>query len=97
MVLSHALGCSPHPLVSVSGTVARTPGQGLFLEAWNQPCAFGSRESRLTLITLGRCRTVCVIRLQARPLAGLNDHLQAADLSVSVPPDRIVFMAVQEY
>ena len=40
MVLSHALGCSPCLLVSVYGTVARTPNPELFLEAWNQPFAF---------------------------------------------------------
>ena len=43
MVLSLALGCSPHLLVSVSGTVARPRNAGLFLEAWNQPFAFGSQ------------------------------------------------------
>ena len=52
IVLSHALGYSPHPLVSVYGTVACTLSLGLFLEAWNQPCAFDTRRYLVALITL---------------------------------------------
>ena len=41
MVLSHALGCSPHLLVSDFGTGARLRDQELFLEVWNQSFDFG--------------------------------------------------------
>ena len=43
MVHSHALGCSPHLLVSDFGTDARTHCQRLFLEVWDQSFAFGGK------------------------------------------------------
>ena len=97
MVLSHALGCSPYLLVSVYGTDARTPSQGLFLEVWNQPFDFSSKLPTLPHHLSALRFPVCVIRLLGNPPTGLNWHRQPADLSYSVPPGCIVSMAVQEY
>ena len=61
MVLSHALGCSPHLLVSDFGTGARTNCQRLFLGVWNQPFAFGSKlptdPHHISVLTARLCHT----------------------------------------
>jgi hypothetical protein len=54
MVLSHALGCSPHLLVSDFGTGARWHWQELFLEVWNQPIDFVPRGGLLSHIAFER-------------------------------------------
>ena len=74
MVLSHALGCSPHLLVSDFGTDARTNCQRLFLGVWNQPFAFGSKlPTRPHCISMLR-PPVCVIRLLGDPPTCLHWH-----------------------
>ena len=86
MVLSHALGCSPHLLVSDFGTGARLRDLELFLGAWNQSIDFDPEGSTLPHHLWELCRAVCVLRLLARPPTGLNWHRLPAGLSSSVPP-----------
>ena len=81
MVLSHALGCSPHLLVSDFGTGTRTRCQRLFLEVWNQPFAFCgkplTRPHYLSMLAARLCHTT-----PERPIYGLT---LASDSQLTYP------------
>ncbi len=79
-VLSSALGFSPHPPVSVYGTITGLSRQGLFPAAWDQSlCGIAPSSSPLGVSGMR-------ISLHSTP-TGLNRHFHPADdLPFCVPP-----------